>query len=125
MLVFESQLLLLYRFALIQCKSLRSNQSILHLNTLRVHVLILTAPGQIELTNSINKHTLFHLLIQGTVSHKTRRLINLNQLRFGLLVQEYVESQDLHTKITLQILRLSRPVNMRYLAVTRNDSLNG
>ena len=63
-------------------------------------------------------------MIQRRVSHEARRLIDLDQPRFGFLIEEDVDAEDLEAKLVLEVLRLRCPLDVSDLVTARNNRLH-
>ena len=63
-------------------------------------------------------------MIQRRVRHEARRLIDLDQPRFGFLIEEDVDAEDLEAKLVLEVLRLRCPLDVSDLVTARNNRLH-
>ena len=63
-------------------------------------------------------------MIQRRVRHEARRLIDLDQPRFGFLIEEDVDAEDLEAKLVLKVLRLRCLLDVSDLVTARNNRLH-
>ena len=63
-------------------------------------------------------------MIQRRVRHEARRLIDLDQPRFGFLIEEDVDAEDLEAKLVLEVLRLRCLLDVSDLVTARNNRLH-
>ena len=70
------------------------------------------------------QHMPLDLIIQWTIRSKTRTLVHLYQPWPKLLINQNVKSQHLKAHRILQILRLTRPIQMTQIRLTHHHRLN-
>ena len=63
-------------------------------------------------------------MIQRRIRHEARRLIDLDQPRFGFLIEEDVDAEDLEAKLVLEVLRLRCLLDVSDLVTARNNRLH-
>ncbi len=95
MLVFNPDFFRSLFFLLIVTGSWKTLQPALLVNSRIIDISVLATPRQIKHPNRIDEHTLFNFIVQRGVSHKTWRLVNLNQPRLSFFVKKDIDSQDL------------------------------
>ena len=63
-------------------------------------------------------------MVEWTIRHETWRLIDLDEPRLGLFVNENVNAEYLEAHLVFQVLRLRRPLRVSYLIVPGDNRLH-
>lgn len=106
-----------------QLDFLASEHALLHDRLIMLDPLLLALSTKIEQVQSVSDQLRLDALIEARVSLEAGRLVHLDEPRFAILINQHIEAQDLEAQLVLQIIWLTRLVQMGQTGLRHNQRL--